>query len=120
MAKAKQFQEIQALTEMLFSSRSAEVQAISARQAELRGQLHRLAEQENIAQDRFAEDIQLRLSRADVVWQTWLGCQKSALNTELARVSAEKERQMQGLRQAFGRREVANQLVQRVKARQTF
>ncbi|MEZ5673966.1 MAG: hypothetical protein R3D81_01580 [Thalassovita sp.] len=37
MAKAKQFQEIQALTEMLFSSRSAEVQAISARQAELRG-----------------------------------------------------------------------------------
>lgn len=120
MSKAKQLRELQILTEMVFSAKSAEVQAVAAKQADLRDQLDYLAEQETIAQDRFDQDLQLRLSRADVVWQTWVGRQKSALNTELARVSAEKERQMQGLRQAFGRKDVAIQLAKHTKARQTF
>lgn len=114
MSYTKQLQDLKILTDMVFSARSAEAQAILARYAELRTQLEQLAVQESVAQDRFSEDIHLRLSRTDVLWQTWLGQQKKALNMELARVTVEKEQQMQAVRLAFGRKEVAAQL-----ARQT-
>lgn len=114
MSKKRQMQELVILTEMVFSAKSAEMRELAKRQQDLHDRLEALRLEEEAAQASFQEDMDLRMSGADVAWQSWLGRQKSAVNAELARVRAEKEREMAGLRQSFGRKDVAIRLAKKL------
>lgn len=120
MTKQKQLNELVALTEMVFAARSREVQKLSRQQVDLRENLADLRRQAEGVEAEFAQDIVLRMTRTDILWQIWVGRQKSALNAELARVSVEKERRMQGMRLAFGKKDAAARLAKDGRPRQTF
>ncbi|MBA84287.1 hypothetical protein ACSSNL_05570 [Thalassobius sp. S69A] len=116
MKKIKQIQDLQAITQLVFTAQSQEVQKLNQEQQKLREKLADLAQEEERSQRMIAEDMQLRMTRMDVLWQAWIGEQKSALNLRLAQVSAEKERSLSKLKTAFGRKEVATGLVDQARA----
>ena len=95
----------------MFASSSAELQVLTSRQASLRAQIERLRQQDAEAAGEFEQDIQLRITRTDIAWQSWVGRQKAAINAELARVSVEKERRLKDVKQAFGKKAVSAELL---------
>ncbi|WP_319825061.1 hypothetical protein [Thalassovita sp.] len=113
MKKQDQMKELAALTDMVFAATSAETQKLAARQTELKSALQVLRTDAAAGQQYLTEDVQLRMSQVDVLWQAWLGTQARVLNQELAQVSAQRARQMRDLRIAFGRKEAAAGLVGR-------
>lgn len=114
MTRARQIQELATLTQMVFEAKSAEVRTLAKRQQDLLDRLAALRSEEEAAQISFQEDLQLRMSGADIAWQSWLGRQKAAINAEMARVRAEKERELAKLRHSFGRKEVAARLAKKL------
>lgn len=115
MRKIKKLQELKAMTDLVFQAESQEVQRLSEAQESLREKLYNLAIEEERSQRMIAKDMQLRMSRMDVLWQAWIGEQRSALNLRLAQVSVEKERSLAKLQKAFGRKEVAGRLVEQAR-----
>lgn len=113
MSKKDQMTELAALTDMVFAAASAETQKLAVRQTQLKSMLQALRADEAAGQQYLAEDVNLRMSQVDVLWQAWLGAQARVLNQELAQVSAQRERQLRNLRIAFGRKEAAARLADR-------
>ncbi len=116
MTKTKEMEELAELTGMVFSARSAEMLRLSAREQKLRDRYETLEKQRQTAQGQAEDVLSQRLTGLDVLYQMWVGRQMAAVNTELAQVLAEKEMRLQNLRTAFGKKEVALQLLCRQKA----
>lgn len=116
MSKLDELEGIAQLTELMFSARSAEVQRLSAREKELRERFDWLEQQSRSALDCSAEVLSQRLTGMDVLYQVWVGRQMTETNTELAQVLAEKSMRLGELRKAFGKRDVAHQLLKRARA----
>lgn len=112
MSKERQLQELAQLTEIVFVARSAELQPVLAREKMLRERYAELDEQRRKALSSPVEEIEHRLTGADVVYQIWLGRQLSSINQELARLMVEKERHKDGVKVAYGKRDVATRLAQ--------
>jgi len=107
MKQGKQLRELAALTEVIFSAQSAKMQKLMAQQGSLKAKYAELCAQEEKVQAQFSQDPGLRMAQTDVLWRVWLGRQKAAVNAELALLAVEKERTLEELRVAFGRRDVA-------------
>lgn len=107
MSDKEKLRELAEVTDLVFALRSAEIQETTRQQAIIESKLAKLSQAGEDAQARFQSDVGLRFGGADVMWQAWLGQQRKSLNTELAAVLAEKERRLQKMKIAFGRREVA-------------
>ncbi len=116
MTKAKKLEGLAELTGMVFAARSTVMQGLSAREQELRDRYETLDNLRRSAQVQVEDILSQRLTGLDVLYHVWVGRQMAAVNTELARVLAEKEMRLQELRTAFGRKEVASQLLRRQKA----
>ncbi|MGH1355013.1 MAG: hypothetical protein ACRBBS_08045 [Thalassovita sp.] len=116
MTKTKEMEELAELTGMVFSARSVEMQRLSAREQKLRDRYETLEKQRQTAQGQAEDVLSQRLTGLDVLYQMWVGRQMAAINTELAQVLAEKEMRLQNLRTAFGKKEVALQLLRQQKA----
>ena len=87
----------------------AALDPLLAEEARLRGELARLAGQERAA--RGTADMSLmRPCGADVAWFAWIDRTRRRLNTDLARVLAQKEPAMARMRREFGRSLVAEAL----------
>ena len=104
----------------LYQARLARLRTVLAEEGRLRRELadldgHRLRNAALPAPDMAG----LRAVGAEVLWQGWVGRMRADLNARLARVLAQKEAQMDALREAFGRAEAARGLLEdaRVAAR---
>ncbi len=78
----------------------------------LRQKLAKLRDQESSARTELGIDPTPRTIGADTLWQSWLGRNFSELNTRLANTLVRKSHAQEKLRQAFGRKTVAEELVQ--------
>ncbi|THD73810.1 hypothetical protein E7681_09345 [Thalassobius vesicularis] len=107
MSDKEKLRELAEITDLVFAMQSAEIQETTRQQALIESKLAKLSKASEDAQARFQSDVGLRFGGADVMWQAWLGQQRKSLNTELAAVLAEKERRLQKMKFAFGRKEVA-------------
>lgn len=116
MSKLRQLEELTRLTEMAFETRSAAVRKYALHERGLRDRFEQLQAQRKESLRVSAETLSQKLTGMDVIYQVWIGRQITAINSELAQVLAQKEAQLSDLRIAFGKKEVAAQLLQREKS----
>lgn len=115
MGKRSELEDLSRLAEMLFETRSAAVQRIAAKEKRLRDRFETLQAQRKESLHASVETLSQKLTGMDVLHQVWLGRQLTAINSELAQVLVQKEAHLRDLRTAFGKKEVAAQLLQREK-----
>lgn len=98
------FEDLSRLTDALYQARLNKMRGINEREAILRQKIAEL--------DRFrrsnatlpAEELHtVRQIGADVLWEGWVSRTRADLNTQLARVLAQKAQMTAELRQAFGK-----------------
>lgn len=124
MTKAHELTQILTICEAQYAKCQQAFAQLCAREAELRAELVRLGEMGRQAQSPTTELSQMRAIGADIIWQSWLGRSKTALNTSLAQVLAVKETHIQEVRQSYGKLLVVQDLLKdlqnesRKKARQ--
>lgn len=83
------------------------VAIIRRQEHDLRQQIARLREQRF---DRPVADDPATRAAADVRWQGWIDTRLTALNTELAQIMVQKDREIAVLRRAFGRQQAMRAL----------
>lgn len=103
------------ITQLKFAIDSREIQDLTAQESRLRTRMAKILTQEDDASAGFEIDPTLRLGQADLLWKIWVGRQKTAINTELARVLYQKEKTLAQARQAFGKQEVVKMLIKKSK-----
>lgn len=92
------------------------VAALLEEEARLRKALQRLDEQARHAGGLPTVDSTMHIVGADLLWQGWLDRSRRATNMELARVLAQKEAVMTGVRLSFGRRQAIAEILVRYRA----
>lgn len=106
---------LQHLTETQYQLEQQSFQKLVKEEAALRLKLRRLSEQVAAAEQ--GEPTPMRAIGADVLWKSWVGRTRAALNLELAQVLARKGYHIAQVRRAFGRRQIAGQLLERAKTK---
>ena len=96
------------LTDALYQRELAQLRELLDQETRLRAALAQLGEQARAAGDQPEAALTgLREIGGDMVWQAWLGKQRTALQSELARLLARKERALPALRIAHGKQQAA-------------
>ncbi len=90
----------------------AAVQPLLDAEAVLRRELERLSDHEKAARSDLTALVRLGAHGGDVIWEAWLDRQRKKLNSQLARVLAEKVEAMHALRQSEGQRAAAEKLLE--------
>ena len=104
---------IEDLMDGIFQAERAALVKFANRETELRTQLADLAaaKSEN-AQQSGRENEPAFIAGADLQWYRWIDQRRELLNRELAQVLAQKMRQQEKLRLAFGRHQAAKSVVE--------
>lgn len=109
----QQFTDLAELTDAVYRSRLSGMQKVLEQEARLRQNLQRL-EQMSIDDESLEQHaMAMRAIGADLLWQGWVARRKSELNIKLANVLAQKSVMSRDLALAFGRAQVAEQLMER-------
>jgi len=109
----QQLTDLAELTDAVYRSRLSGMQKVLEQEARLRQNLQRL-EQMSIGDESLEQHAMvMRAIGADLLWQGWVARRKSELNIKLANVLAQKSVMSRDLALAFGRAQVAEQLVER-------
>lgn len=109
----QQFTDLAELTDAVYRSRLSGMQKVLEQEARLRQNLQRL-EQMSISDESLEQHAMvMRAIGADLLWQGWVARRKSELNIKLANVLAQKSVMSRDLALAFGRAQVAEQLMER-------
>ena len=94
------------LTDAVYQRKLAQLRELGEQETRLRSALAQLAEQARAAGDQPEAALAgLREIGGDMVWQAWLARQRTALQSELARILARKERALPALRLAHGKQQ---------------
>ena len=109
----KKLQELAQITETIFAAQSTTMQQLRTQEAQLRNDLATLNANAKQAEADFNSDLSLKATGADILWQGWAGRNRAELQTRLANILVSKAEEAENLKQAFGRKEVAAELVQR-------
>lgn len=110
---SQQLSGLAALTDAVYRSRLAGMQRILAQEARLRQNLQRLEQMSRLDDNLEQQDIAMRAIGADLLWQGWVARKKSELNIQLANLLAQKSAISRDLTFAFGRSQVADELLER-------
>ena len=106
------------LTDALYQRELATLREILDQETRLRAALAQLAEQARAAGDQPEAALAgLREIGGDIVWQSWLARQRTALQSELARILARKERALPAIRLAHGKQQAAIAMQRDAQAR---
>ncbi|MEX0317842.1 MAG: hypothetical protein AB3N21_07810 [Ruegeria sp.] len=103
---------IKQVTEALYLDEYDRMRPVLQEEARLRGQLARLDAQMAQARHDGEHTPGFKPLGADILWQGWESRTRRALNTDLARVQAQKLTAMDRLRAAFGRKEALARLTE--------
>ena len=96
------------LTDALYQRELAQLRELLDQETRLRAALAQLAEQARAAGAQPEAALAgLREIGGDMVWQAWLGRQRTALQAQLARLLSRKERVLPALRVAHGKQQAA-------------
>lgn len=98
------------LLRVQFQAELSKLNEIARLEGEIRVQMAKLNGLERQARDNLVGNVALRSIGADVLWQGWLGRNRSQLNTQLAGVLVKKAQVQSSLAVAFGRKLVAEEL----------
>lgn len=104
-------QKLQMATQIAYQQRQHRFQTVLAEELRLRQEIQRLDGLDQQAREQFLHNQNMRAIGADVLWLGWVGRSKTAVNLELARVLAVKEHHLSEVRKAYGKRLVAEQLL---------
>lgn len=116
MTVLSDLQKLQMATKVAYQQRQQSFQKVVAEEARLRQELQRLTGLDQQAREQFSHNQNMRAIGADVLWLGWVGRSKTAVNIELARVLAVKEHHLSEVRKAYGKRLVAEQLLDQHEA----
>ena len=106
-----------AITDALYQTDLARLQAITAEENALRGEMAALDDEVRRAET-LPEDgaMALRQFGGDLLWKAWVGRKRQALNLKLANLRVRKQTALQALQRSFGKKSVSMDL--QVHARQ--
>nr|WP_296430756.1 hypothetical protein [Roseovarius sp. BRH_c41] len=111
--KSNSYSELVCVTEAMYRSEAARMQALLADERRLRAELRQIEEVRFAARD--VPDSRLQGYReigADLTWQGWIGRSKANLHADLARVLGRKGQVSNLLRRAYGKYLAATELLQ--------
>ncbi len=105
------------LTGALYRAEQARMRDLLQQEASLRQALSQLEDHRKTAQLLPAEDLHaVRQIGADVLWQGWVGRNREELNRKLALCLVQKARLLSALRQAYGKHQASEALLEQEKA----
>lgn len=104
------------VTEALYMREFQKIRSILEEETTLRQKLAQLDTQIADNQTAIRNDHTMKTVGADMLWQGWVTRTRRNLNTELAQVMARKLVAMDGVRQAFGRQQAVEKLLDLDKA----
>ena len=111
MKEIKRFEMLTRLTDVRLQADQARMAELLAHEAELRQTLQDLAAQrQKQSWPAIGAGDAAAVARADLHWQLWIDQRRNTINTELARVLAQKEECKATLRISFGRDQAAQRL----------
>lgn len=109
--KEKQLEALRRITTLKYDVCRAELGDLNAEEKRLRQALGQIEENQRQTAQQDSDDVVRQSLGADVVWQAWLDRQHRALQAEMAMLRARREPAMARLKHAFGRDQVADQLL---------
>jgi hypothetical protein len=99
------------IAELKFAAECNKMADVARRETAVRLRIHETSKTEKLAEDQFQSNLQLRAAPGmEVSWRRWIGHQKAAANSDLAKVMVEKLKMMEKVQNAFGKREVLLEL----------
>ncbi len=104
--------DLVSVTEARYQIEQAKLADIAAEEQKLRRMLAELTEQERSGRSTLVKDTAIAAYGGDVMWQRWVGRSRTVLNARLANVLARKDNILVGMRKAFGKKIVAEELLQ--------
>ncbi len=106
-------QDLLRVVQALYAKESASFQNILSREAALRLRIAKIDKQ--LRQERHQTSLPdaMRNLGADILWQSWAMRTKEDLNTELARVLAQKSHVLAQMQIAYGRKNAVEALVKK-------
>ncbi len=109
----KNLPKLQQLTDAVYAAEMAKVADLNRQEQQLRQRLAELS-------SRAASDgiSPFALAGADLKWQSWIAETRRALNIELSRVLAAKERARAGLSLALGKQQAVKKLIENQSLKQ--
>lgn len=103
--------QVRDLTDAVYLAEKAKMQTLITRETDLRRALADLEEYQRHGDSLEAPDLAgVREIGADILWQRWITRKREALTLQLAQLLADKERMLQAVRHAFGKRSAARSL----------
>jgi hypothetical protein len=105
-----QLKDLMLLTDAVFQSRLAKMQAIAKQEKSIRDSLSVVQQRKSSGSEDPENMFVMQTLGADVLWQGWRDRQQSNLNIQLANVLAQKETLRHGLGLAFGKATAAQAL----------
>ena len=110
MKKIEKIKKLHALTDMRFLALQTKMAELSGQEQDLRNTLAELSKSVSERQANPKDDAAM-IAGADIRWHRWVDQRKTALNIELAKLTAQKESYQQVLKEAFGQYQVTKKLV---------
>lgn len=106
---SQRLKEIKRLHKMKFQQRQKSLRDLLRREGVLRAELAKLDDQERLVNG--AAHNEMKSLGADVLWKAWVGRTKAHLNTELAQILVQREKQLKDVRKDFGKLCVSKALI---------
>lgn len=107
-----EFQRLHSVTDAMYLRAQQSLRTVLLREAQLRGELNKLDQNAQIARSEHSEKIgSMRSLGADILWEGWVARTRAQLNLELAKVLAQKEKNIGTVRKAFGKKTVSQKLL---------
>jgi len=110
-------EDLVGLTDMLYRAEQAKMRDLIQQEASLRQALSQLEDRRKATLALPAEELHtVRQIGADILWQGWVGRNRDELNRQLALCLAQKARLLTKLRQAYGKHQAAETVLEQEKA----
>lgn len=108
--KRKQLQDLAKVTEAAFQREYQSLRPVLEAEARVQHQLVRLDAQVQQTRQDLESTEGYRVAGTDVLWNGWESATRRQLNTQLARLRAQKLTALANLRVAFGRKQAVSKL----------
>jgi len=108
--KSKKLQDLAAVTDAAFQKQYQALRPLLEAEARIQQQLIRLDAQVQQARADSRDTDGYQVTGTDILWNGWESSARRQLNTELARVRAQKLAALDGLKTAFGRNQAVASL----------
>lgn len=104
--------DLKRLSDAAFQKEQQTLRPYIEAEAEILQKLSRLDAQLQQTRQNSGQADGYQVTGTDVLWRGWEEATRRKLNTDLARVRAQKLTKMQALRKAFGRKQALGQLIE--------